>query len=150
MMISKEYRMEKITNRILINLGAAFVAYIVLWVLYSKFFMPNTACFTLAGIFCACGILFACLTKFKEYPLKNYAYMSFALMVAMLFMKSAAIITMFIGPYKCASLQNIGFFRTILNTTTEVKIVAILGAVYLAIMLVHSFVAINKISKEKN
>lgn len=148
-MNSKEQRIEKITNRILINVGIGLFAYILLWVLFFKLGMPDVTTFTFAGLFAACGVSSYVLYKKKELPLKNYAYMFFAFCIALLFTKLSVIVTAFIGTYKCAALQNIKFFEVLFNTKYEVIAVAVIGVVYLVAMAVYNTVKIVKISKEK-
>jgi len=148
-MVSKEERIERITNRILINVGIGALAYILLWVLFSKLYMPNVTTFAIAGLFAVAGVVLYYLAKKKELPLKNYAYMFFAFCAALLFTRLAQIVSLFIGQYRCAALTNIPFYRILFNTSFEVKVIAILGAFYLVMMAVVSTVQIYRISKEK-
>lgn len=143
-----KFEIEKLTNRIIINLGVAFFAYILLWVM-SKLFMPNSLVFTLIGIFAAAAVLMLVLSKKCGYPLKNYIYMFTAFTLALIYTKLSVIITMFIGIHNCVLLQNIKFFSILLNTSVAVKTIAILGGVYLVIMLVYNQTKIIKLSKTK-
>lgn len=141
----KNYEVERITNRILINVGIGFASYILLWVMYAKLAMPNMFCFILGCCFLAGGIVCACLAKFKELPLKNYATMFFAFTAAMIYMKLSIIIAVFIGIHRCAALHNITFFKILLNMSVAVKTVAILGVVYLVLMFIYNGLQIKKI-----
>ncbi len=149
-MDSKEKRIEKITNRVLINVGVGILAYLLLWVLFTKLYMPNVTTFAIAGVFALTGAAFYVLYRKKKLPLRNYAYMFFAFCGALLFTKLSNIVTAFIGMEKCKALTNVKFFKVLLNSSFEVKVVAVIGAVYLAAMLVYSGIRVNMISKEKN
>lgn len=148
-MDSKEKRIEKITNRVLINVGVGILAYLLLWVLFAKLYMPNVTTFTIAGLFALTGASFYVLYKIKKLPLRNYAYMFFAFCGALLFTKLSNIVALFIGREKCSALTNVAFFKILLNSSFEVKVVAVIGAVYLAAMLVYSGIRVSMISKEK-
>lgn len=138
---------ENLYNRILINFGIGILAYSVLYFLYQKLYMNNTVTFITAGIFAAAAIV--CYTLSNKKPLKNYGHMFAAFTIALLFTRLSVITASILGMEKFFELQNIYFFKKLMQTRIEVIIISWLGALYLIGMLIYNSVLMVKAGKKK-
>lgn len=129
---------EQLYNRILINFGIGILAYTLLYFLYQKLYMKNWITFSFAGLFIVAAIVFYALSAKK--PLKNYAHMFTVFGVSLLFTRLSVIVATVIGMEKFISLQEIYWIKKLLQTRTEVIIIAYAGALYLIGMLIYNSV----------
>lgn len=136
-----ELRKEKITNRILINFGVAILAYLLLLLIYRNN-INNTLVYTIAGIFFVSTAVFTVLTVIKGKQFKNYAIASGALTLGTLFLKLSVFTSAIIGTENFRNLVQNPFMSKLMNAQKDVIIIAILGAVYLVLMMVYNIVQI--------
>ena len=137
---------DQLYNRIMINFGIGALSYALLYFLYLKLYMKNSVTFLLSLAFIAGAIV--CFVLSKKKPTKNYGYMFLAFALCLLFTRLSVITTTFIGLDKFISLQEIYFFKKIMQTRIEVILISWAGALYLFGMLCYNLILI-KSSKRK-
>ena len=138
-------KQEDLYNRILINFGIAILAYSGLYFIYENLYMNNTVTFSLAAVFAVIAIVFYSLSGKK--PLKNYAHMFTAFAIALLFTRLSVITVSILGFEKFFSMQEMYWFKKLMQTRWEVIFVAALGAIYLVGMLIYNIILIKRTSK---
>lgn len=145
---SKITREEKLVNRIIINFGIAILAYIVLSVLFNKFYMkwqivlPLAAIMLLAAVFCY-------IFDKKTGKTKNYGHMFIAFGIALLLTQSSFIIWKVFGADVFNSLYKINVIKMALNSRNAVIGISWLGAVYLVVMTIYNCIEISKERKKR-
>ena len=142
----KKRENEHIENRILINFGIGVLAYILLRFLYVNKYMDDVWTFSFAGIFAICAVVFYVFSKRNE-KLKNYAHMFSAFCAALIFTRICRIAYWIFGMSTYMKLYNIRFFNILFTTRYDVILISLLGAVYLAGMLIYNCILITKQSK---
>ncbi len=138
---------EQLYNRIMINFGIGILAYGLLYFLYQKMYMKNSITFAIAGLFALVAIIFYILSSKK--PLRNYAHMFSAFSLSLLFTRLSVLVSTIVGLEKFLELQNLYWFKKIMQTRTEVTILVILGALYLVGMLIYNIILMHKVGKER-
>lgn len=141
---------EQIFNRILINFGIAILAYILLYVLYAKFYMNYAL--TIAVIFfilAAVGYVVSS-KKLCKYDLKNYSHMFVAFGLCLVFASLSRVLGTILGLSTFSTLiKTYPFFKMLVNTRYEVILISWLGAAYLVGMLIYNTVLINNKGKKR-
>ena len=136
---------EQLLNRILINFVIALISYIVLYIMYARFYMMNSMIF--GFVFLGLSILGYILnaTKILKFSVINYAHMFLAYSFAMFFANLSRIFGTMFGMQKLLMLTDSSqFFKMLFNGRIEVIIISWLGAVYLIAMLIYNTVLINR------
>lgn len=139
---------EHITNRILFNFMIAIIAYAVLLILWRSN-VTTLPVFLIAGGLAVCAVIFFILAKMKSKKFLNYAIASLALSFAAAFLKLSLIVSKIIGINTFAQLMEHSFWRILFNARTDVIIVAVLGAVYLLIMLIYNIIQYISVGQKK-
>lgn len=138
---------DGITNRLLVNFFFAIIAYVVLLILW-KNNVESAAVFTVAGILAACSIVMFVLAKVKSKKFLGYGIAAAALTVGALILKSSLIISKAVGLGTFSKMMESRFWLFALNARTDVAAVAVLGAVYLVILLIVSIIQLVLISRK--
>jgi endonuclease/exonuclease/phosphatase (EEP) superfamily protein YafD len=136
---------DSITNRLLVNFFFAIIAYTVLLILW-KNNVESAAVFTVAGILAVCSAVMFVLTKVKSKRFLGYGIAAAVLAVGALILKSSLIVSKAIGLETFSKMMDNRFWVLALNARTDVAAVAVLGAVYLIVLLIVSIIQLVLIS----
>lgn len=146
-MSHKKKTQEQLFNRILINIGIAVIAYILLYILYAKFYLVPAIPIGIAFIVIA--VIGYIVSGLKLIRVKNYAHMFLAFGLCLLFTRMSVFVGTVLGMEKFIELINTsGLFKMIMNSRYEVIFITWLGAAYLAVMLIYNTVMISRAGKK--
>ena len=146
-MSQKKKTQEQLFNRILINIGIAVIAYILLYILYAKFYLAPAIPIGIAFIVIA--VIGYIVSGLKLIKVKNYAHMFLAFGLCLLFTRLSVFAGTVLGMEKFIELINTsGLFKMIRNSRYEVIFITWLGAAYLAVMLIYNTVMISRAGKK--
>lgn len=145
-MAKKNKTQEQIFNRILINIGIAVVAYIMLYIIYAKFYLAPAIPLGIAFIIIAIAGYIAAKVKFPK--IKNYAHMFLAFGLCLLFTRLSVFVGSVLGVEKFIELINASkLFKIIMNSRYEVIFITWLGVAYLIGMFTYNTICINRMGK---
>lgn len=136
-------KVEKLENRIIINYGIAALAYLVLNTINNPpFNMRYNVVLVMCAVMLAAAI--ACyLLNIKFKKTANYGHMFIGFTLALFLpISRRAIGSVNINLYN--SMMKVGFIEKITNTANAVKLISILGVVYLVGMTIFNGVLIYK------
>lgn len=141
---------EQLFNRILINIGIAILAYILLYILYAKFYMmPALLVAVIFFVLAVAGYIISTL-KVTKCNVKNYAHMFLAFGICLLFTNLSRILGSIMGMEAFMNLHETSrLFKMLVNGRYEVIIISWLGAFYLLVMLIYNTVLINKAGNKR-
>ena len=147
-MLKKRTTQEQIFNRILINIGIAIVAYITLYVIYTKFYLvPAIPIGIVFLILSAVGYI---LSAKKIVRAVNYAHMFLAFALCLFFTRLSVFVGTAVGMTRFIEIiKSSEVMAKLMNSRYEVILISWLGAIYLLIMLIYNSVLIYKIGRKK-
>ena len=145
-MSKKKKTQDQLLNRILINIGIAVIAYILLYILYAKFYLAPAIPIGIAFIVIA--IAGYILSGLKVINVKNYAHMFLAFGLCLLFTRLSVFAGTILGIEKFIELINTSkLFKVLMNSRYEVIFITWLGVAYLAVMLIYNTIRICRTGK---
>ena len=143
----KKKTQDQLLNRILINIGIAVIAYILLYILYAKFYLAPAIPIGIAFIVIA--IAGYILSGLKVINVKNYAHMFLAFGLCLLFTRLSVFAGTILGIEKFIELINTSkLFKVLMNSRYEVIFITWLGVAYLAVMLIYNTIRICRTGKK--
>lgn len=144
----KKKTQEQLFNRILINIGIAILAYIFLYVIYTKFYLAPAIGFGIAFIVIAAAGYIVSWKKILN--VKNYSHMFLAFGICLLFTRLSVFAGSVLGIERFIELINTStFFKMAMNSRYEVMFISWLGGVYLVGMLIYNTVLISRSGKKR-